>query len=67
MQPAAGAPALSQPSISRAAGTHARNAALHPSPSPLPASVAFVLLEDFEQADPRGITDGLDAGVQEGQ
>jgi len=29
--------------------------------------VAFVLLEDFEQDDPQGITDALEAGVQEGQ
>ncbi|PRW33917.1 hypothetical protein C2E21_7441 [Chlorella sorokiniana] len=29
--------------------------------------VAFVLLEEFEQDDPQGITDALEAGVQEGQ
>lgn len=32
-----------------------------------PARVAFVLLEDFEQDDPQGIADTLEAGVQEGQ
>ena len=40
--------------------------ALPPAPGPS-CRVAFVLLEDFEQGDPRGITDTLEAGVREGQ
>ena len=34
---------------------------------PPPCRVAFVLLEDFDQPDPRGIVDTVEAGVLEGQ